>query len=136
MVFSYEERVIIKYFRLKFGAPRIVNNHPEYEWNVNDVKELVKKIDDTGDVARKEGSGPPKSARTEENIELVEEMILSQEEKSGTHSTPAETARELDIDCRSVFGIIDQDLVLRPLRKRKMQKLTGSNTEKRIIKKY
>ena len=39
-------------------------------------------------------------------------MILSKEDQPGTHSTPAEIVRELDIDCRSVSRIIDQDLDL------------------------
>ena len=70
----------------------------------------MKKIDETGDVARKEGSGRPKSVRTEENIEQVEEMILSKKDQPETHSTLAEIALELNVDHRSVFCIIDQDL--------------------------
>ena len=40
---------------------------------------LLKKFGETGDAAQKEGSRRPKSVRTEENIELGEEIILSQE---------------------------------------------------------
>ena len=36
------------------------------------MKKLLKKIDETGDVARKEGSGQSKSVPTDENIKLVE----------------------------------------------------------------
>ena len=43
---------------------------------MNGVKKLLKKIDENGDAAQKDGSGPPKSVHTEKNIELVEEMIL------------------------------------------------------------
>ena len=82
MVFSYKQKVIIsciKHVRIKYqcGAKRIVNDHPEYEWNVNGVNKLLKKIDETDDVARKEDSGRPKSIRTEENIEPLKEIILS-----------------------------------------------------------
>ena len=70
----------------------------------------MKKIDETGDVARKEGSGRPKSVRTEENIELVEEMILSKKDQPETHSTLAAIVLELNVDRRSVFCIIDKDL--------------------------
>ena len=48
------------------------------------MKKLLKNIDETGGIAREEGSGQPKTVRTEENIELVEEMILSQEDQPGT----------------------------------------------------
>ena len=50
MVFSYEKKVIIKYLWIKdkYGDTTIVNDHPEYEWKVNDVKKLLKKNDETG----------------------------------------------------------------------------------------
>ena len=71
-----------------------------------------------------------KKVRTEKNIELTEEMILSQENQPGAHPTPADIAREHNIDLRWVSRIIVQDLVFDPLRKRKGQKSTGLNIEK------
>ena len=41
-----------------------------------------------------------KKVRTEEKIELIEEMILSQEYQPGAHPTPADIAREPNIDRR------------------------------------
>ena len=139
MLFSYEEKVNFKYLRIKYryGVTRIANDYPEYEWNVNGVKKLLKKIDETGS-----DSGRSKSALTEENIEQVKEMILSQEDQRGTHSTQAEIARERNIDRRSVSRIIAQDLDIGPLRKRKVQKLTDSNIKnpmilsKKLLSKY
>ena len=66
------------------------------------VKKLLKIIRETGDVAKKESSGGPKFIRRDKNITLVEEMILSPEDQSGTHFTPSKIARELNIDLRSV----------------------------------
>lgn len=60
-----------------------------------------KKIEETGVVARKEGSVLPKSVRKEERIKLVEKMILSQEDQSGTDSIPAEITCELHNDRQS-----------------------------------
>ena len=53
MVFSYKEEVIIKYFqkKLKYGAARIVNDHPDYQWKINGVKKLLKKTGEASDVA-------------------------------------------------------------------------------------
>ena len=118
MVFSYEKEVIFKYFwiKYKYGATRTVNNHPEYEWNVNGAKKLLKKTEDTSDGARKEGSGWRMSICTEDNIGLVKEMFLSLEDQSRTHSTSAEIARELSIDRPSVCRIIHQDLDLHTVR--------------------
>ena len=40
MGFTYEDKVIIKYLRQKygFGHKRIVADHPEFGWNVHGVK--------------------------------------------------------------------------------------------------
>ena len=84
MVFSYEEKIIMKYLRIKYkcGATRIVNDRPEYKCNINGVKKLLKKIGRAGGISRKEGSGRPISERTEENIKLVKETILSQKKSA------------------------------------------------------
>ena len=104
MVFSYEEKVIIIYLwiKYKYGATRIVHNHLEHERNIKGVKKLLKKINATGDVPEKEDFGRSKSVRTERNIKLVEEMVLSQEDQPRTRSTPAEIACELNFDRRSM----------------------------------
>ena len=97
------------------------------------MRKLLKKIDKTFDVAQK-GFGRPKSVSTNDNIELVEKLILSQENQPGTHSTPAKIAHELNINCRSVSRIIDQDLDIRPMRKTKVEKPTNSNNEEPTIR--
>ena len=88
--------------------------------------------EEIGDVGQKQGSGRSKSLRTEKNIKLVREMILSQEDQPGTHSTFSEVARELNTDCQSLSCVIKEDLYLNPLRKLKVQKLTDSTIEKRM----
>ena len=86
MVLPCEAKVII--IKYKYGATRIVNEYPEYEWNINGMQKLLKKIDETDRVARKDVYGQPKPVRTEENIKIVEEIGLREENWSGTHSTP------------------------------------------------
>ena len=117
-----------------YGADTIVNDYPEYGWNVNTIKKLIGRIDKTGSVLRKEGSGRPRSVRTEETIEQVEELILSQEDQPGTHLTPTEISRELGIDRNSVYRIIDQDLELRPLKKQKIHARRDIDMERRVQK--
>ena len=51
------------------------------------MNSLSKKIEKTGDVARKEGSSDLNMYN-----KLVEEIILGQEDQPGTHSTGAESA--------------------------------------------
>ena len=45
MLFSYKRKVINKYLliKCKYGAPRIVNDLPEHNWNVNGTKKLLRK---------------------------------------------------------------------------------------------
>ena len=107
-----------------YGATTIISHRPKFEWDVNGVEKLLKKIDKTGNVARKKGSGQPKSVHTEENIELVEEIFHSLEDQPETQNTAAKTPCELNIDCQSVLRITDQHLHLLPLRKCKLQKFT------------
>ena len=74
-----------------------------------------------------------KKVRTEGNIELRIEMILSQEYQSGTQPTPVDIAREPSIDCRWVSRVIDHDLLFDPLTKRSVQKFTDLNIEKHML---
>ena len=97
-VLAYEDKVIIKYLRTKFkhGAKRIVADHPEKDWKVATLNDLISKIDTTGDIDRKPGSGRPKSAWTDRNIDFVRELICSQDDAPGTHLTPAEIILHID----------------------------------------
>ena len=58
---------------------------------------LLEKIDETGDVKRQKESDRPKSSRTENNINVVKELISSQEDKPGTYATPNEISKMMDI---------------------------------------
>ena len=62
-MFTEEHRIIIKYLRIKYGdgAKKIVKDHPEFDWKVDGVRHLIEKIDATGSIARKEGSGRPRN---------------------------------------------------------------------------
>ena len=93
---------------------------------------LLKKIDQTGDVKRREGSGRPKSSRTENNINAVKELISSQEGKPGTHATPNEISKMMDIPRTSMRRIIAEDLKLQPFKKIKSQRIDTRTKEKRI----
>ena len=71
---------------------------------------LLKKVDKTDDVKRREGSGRFKSSRTENNINAIKELISSQEDKPGTHATPNEISKMMDIPRTSIRRIIAEDL--------------------------
>ena len=77
-MFSYKEKVIIKYLRIKYkyGAARIVNDHPEHEWIVNHVKKLLKRIEKTIGVVQNKVSDT-QTVCTKEKIKLAEKIFLA-----------------------------------------------------------
>jgi len=48
-------------------------------WSPSSINTLLKKLRDTGTVDRRQGSDTLRSARTDENIDQVNDMVLSQE---------------------------------------------------------
>jgi len=66
-------------------------------WTKRGVNKLLKKLRDTGTVDRRLGSGRPRSAPTEENVETVNDLVLSQEDKPQTHRIILEISRETSI---------------------------------------
>ena len=132
--FSEEDKIIIKYLRQKFGyaAKRIIMDHPEKNWGLRNVGYLLKKIDETGDVKRRGGSWRPKSSTTENNINAIKELISSQEDKPGTHATPNEISKMVDIPRTSIRRIIAEDLKLQPFKKIKGQRIDTRTKEKHI----
>ena len=131
---SEEDKIIIKYLRQKFGygAKRIIKDHPEKNWGLRNVGYLLKKIDETGDVKGRKGSGRPKSSRTENNINAVKELISSQKDKLETHATPNEISKMMDIPRISIRRRIAEDLKLQPFKKIKGQQIDIRTKEKRI----
>ena len=72
------------------------------KWSRQSVNRLVKKIEDTGSTSRQSGSGTPRTACTDENIDNVETMIQSQEDLPGTHHPQRKIARGLGVIQSSV----------------------------------
>jgi len=59
------------------------------QWT-SSINRLLKKLRDTGTVDRRQGSNRPRSARTDENIDQVNDIFLSQEDQPRTHITVCE----------------------------------------------
>jgi len=75
----------------------LTDEFPEKSWTKRGVNKLLKKLRDTGTVDRRPGISRPRSARTEENVETVNDLILSQEDKPQTHRAVREIYRETGI---------------------------------------
>jgi len=85
-----------------WGSTRMIKEFPNRTWKRRAVDYLIENIDLDGTTARKPGSGRPKSARTTESVEIVSELICSQEDTTNSHLSPREIARQTGISRSSV----------------------------------
>ena len=144
MTFSKEDRVLIKVLRVEKGynSWKFLDEFPGKNWNRRALYRLIAQIDAIGNAERKQGSGRPRSGRSDANVETVEEMILSQEDAPCTHRTVRQISRETGIAKSSVHHIIHKDLNLQCFKKKRAQELTENNKltrltrAKQLLKKY
>ena len=78
MVFSDEEKILIKFVFERYTARRLTDEFPEKSWTKRGVNKQLTKLPNTGTVDRRPGSGRQCSARTEENVDTVNDLVLSQ----------------------------------------------------------
>jgi hypothetical protein len=131
---SQEDLHLIKALRTEkhWGATKMMHFFPNKLWNLRTLNNIIAKIDSTGDIRRKSGSGRPKTARTAANIAAVEELICSQENEPGSHLSPRKIERETGIRRSTVIRIGRQDLHLKNFKRVGVQLLTEHNKERRL----
>ena len=141
MPFTEEEQIVIKHYRQFYGWGYVkIFNHlgTGKKRSIEGVKYLVNKIDETGTHERVKGSGRPRSGRTEENIEEVEEFIQSQEDPDTgdwvRHDSPRDITQRLGVSKNTVYRIIKSDLDLKMYHRIKGQKLSAADHEKRLVR--
>ena len=78
-----EDKALIKNLHLikGCGSRKLLTEFPNKNWTKGGLDTLIKKLRETGSVQRKKGSGRPKTARIEQNVTMVEELVLSQEDQ-------------------------------------------------------
>jgi len=98
-----EDRLLIKALRVEKGwsVDRMIAEFPARQWKWRTLYYFVRRIDSAGHVERLPGSGRRRSVRMDSNIELVNDLICSQEEEPGTSKSPREIVRETGISCSS-----------------------------------
>jgi len=77
-----------------YGVRRLLKEFSLKPWSLSGLNRLLKNIAVTELSGRKPGSGVRRAARIDANIEAIEQLVLSQENKPGTHRTIREIARE------------------------------------------
>ena len=89
----------------------------------NSINRLLVKF---GTVDRRPGNS--RRAHTDENVDTIESLLLSQEDKPQSHRTVREISREAGIHRSSVSGIIHKDLRIKCCKKRRAQQLTEAHS--------
>jgi len=130
MVFSNKDKILISLYFSGYTGKRLTDEFSEISWTKRDVNKLLKKLRDTGTVVTvdsRPGSSRPHSACTKENIETVNHLVLSQEDKPQIHTSVREISWEAGIHRSSVSRIICKDLCLKCLKRSCAQELTDAN---------
>ena len=94
----------------------------------------MRKSDKTGDFARIPGSSRTPTSLTNENVEEVEELILSQKENPGTHKSERNIGRIIGTSQSSVSRICRQSLGLTAFRKTEVKDLSDADKLKKVIR--
>jgi len=99
MVFSEEDKVLIEVLRQEkgYGAKKFIKEFLNKNWSLSSLKKLLTKIDQTGSVDCKPGSGKKHTIWIAQNVDSVEELVLSQEIAPGTYKTIHHLAKETGI---------------------------------------
>ena len=81
--FRNEDKILIKklYQLKRYNARQLWTEFLDIGWTKSSINRLHNLYRDTGTVDRCLGSGRPLSARTDKNIDQMNDMVLSQEEQ-------------------------------------------------------
>jgi len=92
MLFSKGDKILIKnlYECKGYNAWQFITKFMNKGWTKNSISKLLVKF---GTVDRRPGSGR-RSAHTDDHVDTVESLLLSQEDKPQSHRTVREISRE------------------------------------------
>jgi len=87
---------------------------------------LLRKLRNAGSTRTRQGNGRRRSARTDDNVDSVNELILNQKGAPKSHRTTRKISREARIR-QSGIRIVRQNLILKCSKKRRAQELAVAN---------
>ena len=113
MVFLNQDKIIIQkdYKEQSWSAYKIWKKHPSKKWEYSSVKPLLKKFRETDSVDRRHGSGWPRTFCTEENMDLIEKLVFSQEERPYMHLVPRRIAEQTGISRSLIRRMVKKEIL-------------------------
>jgi len=144
MAITSEDKILIKQLRKEknYSARKFLSEFPNKGWSRTTLDRMIKKIDQTGTTDRKSGSGQKRSVRSDDTIKAVEDLVLSQDDKPGTHLSVRNISKQIYASKSTVSRIIGDDLKLVCFKKKKAQELSAANKlsrlsrAKQLLRKY
>ena len=90
MAFSSKEKAAIKndFIEKEWSAYRICKKQPTNNWNKVSVQKLLNCFKKQKSMERRPVSGRPRTETSEENEEMIEDLICLQEENPGNNMSP------------------------------------------------
>ena len=107
-LFSNEDKVIIQNDckEKDCSASKIWKNYSSEKLNYSAVKRLLKKLRKIGLMDKRQGSGKPRTLSTEGNVNLIHELVCSQEVLPHTHLAPTKIAEQRGISWLSIRKMV------------------------------
>ena len=113
MGFSKKDQILITnlYWFKSYVVKRLME-FPTKFWKKTTLNDFLNQLRCTSSVERKSDRSRPRTVRTNENIDAVNELVLSQGDAPLSHHTVWQISRKTGIHNSSVTHIIRQDLRL------------------------
>ena len=136
MPFTADDLSLIKGLRLHkmWGAKKMLHEFPNKPWTKGGLDKILSKIDNTGNATRRVGSGRPLTVRNAENIDTVNDLIVSDDDEPGTHLSVRQIARQTGISRSSIQRIVKKDLRLPVFKRLHLQRLNVDHKQQRVQK--
>ena len=127
-----KDKVLIEHYREKaYSSRKLLKDFPDKNWSRSGLDYLLKKIDSGESIERKPGSGRPRTVRTDENINVIDELSSSQEKTPNTHLSQREISNFTEINRSSVQRAIAKDLKKKAFRRVKTPQLNANQRQRR-----
>jgi len=107
MLYNKRDRILIHNLHVlkRYGVKKLVKSFHKKEWRLCSLNYLIKKTRETSTTDQQPGSGRPHTSHTAENIDAVNDLVLSKKSVPETHKTTCQIARETGVLWRSVGRI-------------------------------